>query len=538
VSTTRNEEAIGIIVGEATSTSFVFSSTQQLCPSRLDYLVVRSQELVDDRIIEIDVLAQVERVMSSSEALKHLVSFEALRRIQQADLSDIRNYGSATVLGYIHPISNKVLIPRRSLSPGSEVRVAPQRLLDEFYSYPDEEALMMGNLITRPEVNVALTVSGLRRHLAIIAQTGAGKSYCAGVLIEELLEKGGSIVIIDPHADYALIGMNEDGTRHDLSDRCLILRNPASTGRYSEQEVGNIEPYTIAFSDLSNDEIFEIAHVQERFTTLRATFGDALGTLRNSDSFFSPTDLINELETRLEAATTQSDRSPIQSAMRYARILARMRVFDQTSTPTDRILAPMQVSVMDLSGLDSTSTDYIVSKLLRDISNSVITGEYPHPVFIVIEEAHNFIPAESDTRSSPIIKRIAAEGRKFGVFLVVISQRPSKIHSDTLSQCNSQIIMKLTNPKDQEAVERSSERMSKELLNNLPGFNPGEAVVLGPVTKTPVMIRVRRRKTREGGADIDLVEALQVARRDLSIDRSLESDRQRTEEFSGSFGED
>jgi DNA helicase HerA-like ATPase len=538
VSTIRNEETIGIIVGEATSTSFVFSSTQQLCPSRLDYLVVKSQELIDDQLVEIDVLAQVERVMSSSEALKHLVSFEALRRIQHADLGDVRNYGSATVLGFMHPTSNQVLIPRRSLSPGSEVSSAPQELLDLFYSYPDDEALMMGNLITRPEVNVSLTVSGLRRHLAIIAQTGAGKSYCAGVLIEELLSKGGSVVVIDPHADYALIGMNEDGTRHELSDRCLIFRNPASTGRYSERDVGNIESYTIAFSDLTDEEIFEIANVQPSFTRIRETLGEVLSTLRNSDSFFAPSDLINELETRLDAAETQSERSPIQSAIRYARIMARMRVFAATSTPTDRILAPTQVSVMDLSGLDSISTDYIVSKLLRDISNSVMVGEYSHPVFIVIEEAHNFIPSDGKTRSSPIIKRIAGEGRKFGVFLVVISQRPSKIHSDTLSQCNSQIIMKLTNPNDQEAVEKSSERMSKELLANLPGFNPGEAVVLGPVTKTPVMIRVRRRRTREGGADIDVVDALRTARRESSIDTSLAEERSQTESFSGSFGEE
>ena len=538
MSTIHNHEPVGIIVGEATSTSFVFSSTQNLCPSRLDYLVVKSQELVDDQLTEVDVLAQVERVMSSSEALKHLVSFDALRRIQEADLSDIRNYGSATVLGYLHPATSQVLIPRRSLSPGSEVYSAPQEILQDFYTYPSDEALMVGNLITRPEVEVSLTVSGMRRHVAIIAQTGAGKSYCAGVLIEELLTKGGSVVVIDPHADYALIGMNDDGSRHNLSDRCLIFRNPASTGRYSEREVGRIEKYTIAFSDLTNDEIFEIANIHQSFTRIRDTLAEVLEALRNSNSSFSPSDLIDDLETRYESASNQSDRSSIQSATRYARVLARMRVFDDVSTPTERILSPMQVSVMDLSGLDSISTDYIVSKLLRNISDSVISEEYPHPVFIVIEEAHNFIPQDSKTRSSPIIRRIAGEGRKFGVFLVVISQRPSKIHSDTLSQCNSQIIMKLTNPRDQEAVQNSSERMSKELLDNLPGFNPGEAVVLGPVTKTPVMIRVRRRRTREGGADIDVVEALRIAREDSAIDRSLKKDQQRTAPFTGSFGEE
>lgn len=536
VSTTHNR-AIGIVVGEATSTTFVFSSTQEMCPSRLDYILVRSQEVIEGSLSDVEVLAQVERVMASSDALKHLVSYDALRRIQHADLDDLRNYAAARVLGYIHPESGRVLIPRRSITPGTAVHVAPNSLLESFYSFPEDEALVVGNLITRPEVDVNLNVSGFRRHLAIIAQTGAGKSYCAGVLIEELLAKGGTVVVIDPHADYALIGMNEDGSRHALNERCLIFRNPASTGRYSERDVGNIEDYTIAFSDLDDEEIFEIAHVSERFTRIRDTLGGVIQRLRQSNDVFSPSNLVSELEDMLENSSTQRERSDAQSALRYARAMARMRVFAEVSTPTDRILSPMQVSVLDLSGLDMVSTDYVVSKLLRDVANELQAGNYPHPVFIVIEEAHNFIPPDSDTRSSSIIRRIAGEGRKFGVFLIVISQRPSKVHSDTLSQCNSQIIMKLTNPGDQKAVEQSSEMLSRDLLENLPGFNPGEAVILGPVTKAPVMVKIRPRRTREGGADIDVVEALRTARREASIETSLAEDDLRTEPFDGTFGE-
>ncbi|MEM2539517.1 MAG: ATP-binding protein, partial [Candidatus Bathyarchaeia archaeon] len=104
---------------------------------------------------------------------------------------------------------------------------------------------------------------------------------------------------------------------------------------------------------------------------------------------------------------------------------------------------------------------------------------------------------------------------KFGVFLILITQRPSKIHSDALSQCNSQIIMRITNPEDQKAVSISSERMSRDLLEDLPGLNVGEAVIVGEVTKAPVMIKVKRRRTQEGGADVDIIgklnEALSVA---------------------------
>ncbi len=538
VSTIHENERIGIVVGETTSTSFVFSSTKDLCPSKLDYLIVKSEAMIDEKITETDVLAQVEAVMSSSDALKHLVSFEALTKIQEANIGDLRTYGSAQVLGYIHPITSDVLIPRRSITPGTEVYSAPRDFLEKFYSYPRDESLTVGNLITRPRVSVGLTVSGLRRHMAIIAQTGAGKSYCAGVLIEELLEKGGSIIVVDPHADYALMGMSVDKSRHELSDRLVVFRNPASTGRYSEKDVGNMEDYTIAFSDLSDEEIFRIANIQEGYKVIRETVSTALQELRDSDTIFSPQDLVSKLEENLQSADKQSEKSPIQSALRYVRILSRMRVFSSTSTPTERILSPMQVSIMDLSGLNAFSTDYIVSKLLSDTYHALLNGEYAHPVFVVIEEAHNFIPANDTTRSSPIIKRIAAEGRKFGIFLIVISQRPSKIHPDTLSQCNSQIIMKLTNPKDQEAVIRSSERMSEGMLKNLPGFNPGEAVVLGPVSKAPVMIKIRKRKTHEGGADIDVVEALKSARREVSIDREIDETTSNSSAFTGAFGDE
>ena len=536
--TPKVSEEAGLVVGEATTSTFLFASTLEKCPSKYDYLRVKSKEVVHGKLVEVDVLAQVDKVFSASDALKHLVSFDALRRIKEAGIDDLKVYGQARVLGYIPDTKEPVvLVPRRSLVPGTEVTIAPKDLLQAFYAYPPKESLVVGSLITRPEVEVSLAVSGLRRHLAIIAQTGAGKSYCAGVLIEELLEKGGTVLIVDPHADYVMLGMDSRGSRHLLSDRCKVFRNPASTGRYSSKDVGNVEEYTIAFSDLTDDEVYEVAGVQEGFTRIRATLTHALETLRDSGSAYNPSDLTNQLQLGLDNASSQSDRSDFESALRYARVVQSMKVFGNTSTPMTRILGPMQISTLDLSGLDQVSMDYIVSKLLREVYSEVVSEQFAHPVFVIVEEAHNFIPADKATRSSPIIKRIAGEGRKFGIFLVVITQRPSKINSDTLSQCNSQIIMKLTNPVDKRAVVESSERMSLELLEDLPGLNPGEAVILGPVAKTPVMIKIRPRRTREGGADIDVVKALEEARKSVAVATKIREDRDKTEPFSGSFEE-
>jgi len=100
------------------------------------------------------------------------------------------------------------------------------------------------------------------------------------------------------------------------------------------------------------------------------------------------------------------------------------------------------------------------------------------------------------------------------LFLIIISQRPSKIDPDVLSQCNSQMILRITNPGDQEAVRVSSERMSEDLLRDLPGLNVGEAVIVGEVVKAPVMVRIRPRETMEGGADIDVISKLAEASRE------------------------
>ena len=123
------------------------------------------------------------------------------------------------------------------------------------------------------------------------------------------------------------------------------------------------------------------------------------------------------------------------------------------------------------------------------------------------------------SQASAIIKRIASEGRKFGLFLVLVTQRPYKIHGDTLSQCNSQVIMRLTNPQDQLAIKQSSEGISEGLLADLPGLNVGEAVILGPIVRVPVMVRIGHRLSAQGGNDIDVVKALEDALSAVVIDK-------------------
>jgi len=532
----------GLIVGEATSTEFIFVSEKDKYPPKWEYLIVHSKEYVNGKLEPVDVLAQVERIVSRSEVMTQQLDVEALERIKRAGIDEIRTLGQARVLGYIVERSEgrkEVLLPRRAIVPGQHIYIAPKEVLTSFFSYPLKEALYIGDLISRPDVPVYLSTSGFRRHLAIIAQTGAGKSYCAGVFIEELLDKGATILIIDPHADYVFLPLAESGEKYGQSNRITVFRNPASTGRYSTKEVGNLQSYEISFQDLSFDEVCDVAGIRESYSNIREAVRVGLARLRGEGKHYLPNDLLTTLEAIKDDQNEERElRVGAASACKYIRRLAYLKVFGMQSTSTESLLKPMHVSVIDLSGLEDISMNYITSKILIDAFNAVANGDFNYPVFVILEEAHKFIPgSDQQTFSSSIINKIAAEGRKFGIFLLLITQRPSKVHPDSLSQCNSQVIMKLTNPQDQKAVAESSERLSQDLLNDLPGLNPGEAVVVGEVTKAPVMLKVRPRKTKEGGADIDVVEKLRQARQELKVDDIVETERKRQLPFRGKFSE-
>lgn len=517
---------IGIIIGEANSSEFYFASKPGEMPSRWEYLVAYSEEDVNGIPTKVEVIAQIERIISASQVLTRDLDFEIIQKIIDAGLADKQVWGEARIIGYLDANHN-LCRPKKAVMPGKPVFIAPSEFLEKFYSYPKEEAIELGYLITRRDVPINLSIKGFRRHLAVIAQTGSGKTYLSGVLAEELLKKGGTILMIDPHADYVFLSRTAEGKRHDLSDRITVFRNPSSTGRYTEKEVGKIESYEICFSDLDIDEICLISGISTKYVNIVEGLQEALNRTKLAKDVFKPEDLMEIIESANNWVNDGVDKKTIKGALAAKKYLARlikMRVFTHASTNIREMLKPMHLSDLDLSGLNDRVSDYITFTVLSDIYQKAVSRQFEFPVFIFVEEAHKFIPNEGSTYSASIIKKIAAEGRKFGVFLIVITQRPSKIHSDALSQCNSQIIMRLTNPNDQRAVSNSSERLGETLMEDLPGLNTGEAIVVGEMTRAPLMISVRKRSTKEGGSDIDIIakmkKALEIASKETTENQS------------------
>lgn len=572
-------DAVGYVVGEVRTDAFTFVTNAQIAPPRLEYVVVRGvQERLDDQVRGVEVLAQVSSLAVSSRLLDTTMSYGEVEAIlRRLGSSPPVIVGQAKVLGYLD--GDVVRFPRGAAMPGADVHLAPDDLLKGFFSRNVSGGIEIGSLINRPRVSVLLDPNGLRRHLAVIAQTGAGKSYTVGVILEKLLDLGGTVVVFDPNSDYVLMRRDEHQRPTPFAERVEIYRLPTEQrARIPDDQIGPTRRFTAQFSRLEPDELCALTGISERATNIRKAIRTACENLEGSD--YTPRILQQELErlaqggqpavaerraqphpaigdeeafTRgfrqeiarkagvewedlgrreeaepepeLEPLVTPREEKPLTldvitgagRALKYIDRLARVDIWGFEDVPMDDLLAPMTLSVVDLAGIDQWIAEFVVDKVLREAWSRATTEGLARPVFVVLEEAHNFVPGGRDSYSqcAGIIKRLASEGRKFGIFLVLITQRPYRIHQDTLSQCNSQIIMRLTNPQDQQAVRTASESISEGLLADLPGLNVGEAVILGPLVRVPVMVRVGRRQSAEGGSDIDVVKALERARSEV-----------------------
>jgi DNA helicase HerA-like ATPase len=174
---------------------------------------------------------------------------------------------------------------------------------------------------------------------------------------------------------------------------------------------------------------------------------------------------------------------------------------------------PGQCTILDLSDIEQHEQQVIVGTLLRRVNKArvattrgeVSSGEnfLDYPVFTLLEEAHRFAPAGASVVSTNVLKQILSEGRKFGVGIGLITQRPGKLDQDVLSQCMTQIIMRIVNPIDQQTVAQSVEGAGRAMLAELPALTKGQAVISGVAVNTPVMCRIRQRLTKHGGETFD-----------------------------------
>ncbi len=501
---------IGLVFGRATTSSFSFTVNPENIPKFGEFVVTENRD-GEDVLGVVKEVANLNKLIENEEfsfeyMLKHVGFSRSL-----IEMNDIV-IATARVLGVVD--GNDVRPNRIPIKPSSEVRLADSSLLQRLFRC-NENSIVIGNLIARNDVEVGLDVRELvLRHFAILSITGSGKSNTACVMIDQIVRKfNGTVVLIDPHGEYV---------NFTFSDGTHKRRNVLPIGIRPE----TLEPWEFAsLIGVSRDANVQRLHLERIFTTAKyegysgRRFVERI--LEIVESWIESIDReVVFYDYRGNKKLTTISRRDLDSLLRVRDYIMRFMSNHSDLLTEEDMLANMKtgyLNVVNLSGFDENQMRIIVSYILRnilrgrirfkkgDLSSRNVCPIVEAPVLIVIEEGHIFAPKE-DNEVVRWLSRIAREGRKFGVGIGIISQRPKKINDDILSQCNTKIVLKIVEPNDQRYVQNASEQISEDLLNDIASLGRGEAVIVGSAVKLPVAVKIKKYpEGYYGGGDIDVV---------------------------------
>ncbi|MGA9140883.1 MAG: ATP-binding protein [Methanocella sp.] len=417
---------------------------------------------------------------------------------------DPEDYGqyliTASVVGYFNDKQGEFKHPRTMPDCGESIYEAGGEILKHISKAGDGEpgSATIGSVLGS-DVPVVLSVRDVvSQHLCVIASTGSGKSYTVGVLLEELMmpRNRAAVMVVDPHGEYTTLGTianNPVFRRDDYAPLVRIYRKDNIKIKITELELGDF----LGMLDLSDK--------------MREFFVRAFRAWRSGKNH-KKSDLLREIE---NLGGNENNDSTINAiTWRFQGIMNSGIIDDYQHVRLGELFVPGQLTVLDLSGIGESDQQLITSVLLRllfDAREGTVNQRFsegqerylPYPAFVVLEEAHRYAPQNGEAKSKSILKTILSEGRKFGIGVCMVSQRPSKLDSDSLSQCMTQITMRIINPVDQGQIAASIETMSRELLDELPALAKGEAIISGVAVNTPVLTRIRERLTPHGGTSRD-----------------------------------
>ncbi|MEE8403260.1 MAG: ATP-binding protein, partial [Candidatus Hydrothermarchaeaceae archaeon] len=438
---------IGMCIGESSPTEVAFIS--KTMPESGEYVVLEYDGM--------EILGMVEALVRGSPAISGDILdptvVERIMGFEGADQHYVR--GKVRLLGDVDTLR----IPRVPPPPGTKIERAGSATLRKIFG---SGTIKIGRLLSHPDVDVLIDGNSMiTRHLAILAITGAGKSNTVSVIVDGILKLSGMPVIFDMHSEYANAEFSSG------VNRIMPKLNPIylSAGEFK------------ILVDVGKD-----AYVQERY--LRKAYIKARADAAEGRGRDFVKNVVSALEdiraVEMDEGATASEKNALIGVINKVEdfeLKYRGLVDAHAPDILDRLVQG-KANVLDLGQVDEDYADVIVSHVLRKILHTRKTGGIP-PAFCILEEAHILAPIHRSTLSKYWIDRIAREGRKFGVGLCLVSQRPKSLDTNSLSQANNAVIMKLVEPSDQRHVQQASERLSDDLLSQLTSLNIGEAVVLG-----------------------------------------------------------
>ena len=453
-----------------------------------------------------------------------------------------------TPLGEISPEGDFTRGISRFPISGAELQQLRNGNLERIFSSYGDTDYQVGRLTSFASIPVHLDASAFfGRHAAILGQSGSGKSWTVTSLIQSALHSmpQAHIILLDMHGEYC--DKEVDG---------VVSRSPFDADKVRSFRADDLEfPYwLLAFSELCElviNPVDEHASIQTSYlrSTLIRLREEANETLQighitvDSPMYYSMDDLIQAIKS---ANRETSDFGKKKSALygKFDQVLVRLNSlqndnrYDFLMSPKIRTSTESLPGLMrDLVGLGSPSASVTVLDLSAvpfDVVPMVaaqvgrLTYEFnfwnpqcrDFPIFLICEEAHEYIPREDIPRFKEArrsMERISKNGRKYGVGLCVVSQRPHDVSETVLAQCSSFICLRISNPDDQEYVRSMVPDAARGTFAALTSLSKGEAVALGEAVPMPVRFRVDlpnpppnstdidyAGKWREGGGDIDV----------------------------------
>jgi len=421
--------------------------------------------------------------------------------MSQGEIMDIKEkvLAKISIIGY-RDERNLLQVPRVPFKAGSPVMHAEEALIVKVIGIKNDErtgayiGMLMGH-----DIHIQLDINDMvSKHVSVLAKTGGGKSYLTGVLIEELLKHDVTVMIVDPHGEYGSVrdpGENTEFndsfgvTPRGFADRIIEFAPDTKTNK-------DAKPLRFTLSNLEARDILGLTQVKNTRQALPA-LKKVLEMVRANKASFSLRDVIRTLE-----AQEDSNNAQLIQELNY---LDEIQIFAERGTKLDELVQKGKMTILNLKGAVPDIAELIVNRVMTSLFEMRKIDAIP-PMLLVVDEAANYCPQQGSTAASKIMRTIAAEGRKFGLGMVIITQRAAKIDKNVLSQCGTQIILKITNPRDLKVVTDSVEGLTSGTTDDIQTLPLGIAIVCGAGLQVPLFVRVRPRESRHGGETVKIIE--------------------------------
>lgn len=409
-----------------------------------------------------------------------------LGQVVELEKDDNGTTGTCQVIGYRE--EGRVNVPRIPFDPGTEILYAEDEFVKKTIKlHSKKRGGFLGHLAGR-DIEMYLDLNKvMTKHMSVLAKSGSGKSYTVGVLLEEIMEKGIPVLVLDPHGEYSTLSEpTQDAKSIEKLSKMGLKPDSYPTRVWGDPDVvPGAEPLTIPH-DFSTHETADILPKKPN--------GSQLAVLYNSFKNMTGKDL----ESLLHTVDLDDSNAKYQLTSMLER-LKELDIFTTQKTKFDKFVKPGVCNIINFKGLEPYVQEVATYKIVKELFEKRKKKEVP-PFFLVMEEAHNFCPERTfgEKKSSGILRTVASEGRKFGLGLCVISQRPARVDKNVLSQCSTQIIMKITNPNDLRAVSKSVENMTSATEEEIQNLQVGSGLITG-IHDMPLLTDVRPRKTKHGG---------------------------------------